>query len=1045
MRIFWLMTLLCVVGASTARAGLPSVAMEVAPLKPQTGDTLTLTVWGEAGPPAQQTGTGRQPVPSDALRINLVEGKRTWLLPILDRVPDVDGLQRLKTRLPQTLVPGRYDLSLDYHGQAVATTQLDIHPRTTFPYEHPDMWESWTAAGKPLPKIVELSVPQALPQATIGIRFSGSLSGLNSGQINVLFGNVPAKVRILNAGEPSELEVEAPSVPVPEKVNFVRLQIGAWESGPYPFQLLPELSPDPRSKSLQEEFLELSAAAKATIALSALSILSVLVGFFTLARRRAKAYEKQLHHLRALQETLEQQQASPLATPRVRTWEAFPKESGVRPPPAPEIPKELIEACASGECVLYAAGNLGAQSGYPLWKNFIRLLLERMGEPGNPRGGLSELETRELHVAFERGDYHLVSEVIRTRVGQDTLAQWAREVFQSPRPLSKMHTALRDVGFASVISSGWDQLWETAFPQALRVLSPRNSESWMGSFRNAPFYLVKTWGDPTEPGSFIFSQEEYLKLLREHSTFSKFISSLIASKTVLFVGASEAEVVAFFENFQPPRNEQRKHFALIAEDVTKLRKDLLWSKHGVELLPFQATPGYPQLEEFAEKLRTAVQRRRATTSPPRQLQPMKLTQVRLHNIGPYSELTLSLEAGWNVILGNNGCGKSTLLKAIALGLCGDDPSVASAAKRLLASHQQEGCIELRVGTEVYRTDLFREGNSVRVSTKGFTPLQKGNWLTLGFPPLRGISLRGAQGPSNISAPTPVVEDLLPLLSGTTDTRLDTLKQWIINQDVLAKRGKDVVLARFFSLLGDLSPGVPFTFERVEEGSWEVMVKTPDGVIPLDLVSQGTSSVLGWAGSLIQRMFEVHASSEAPQREPALLLVDEIDAHLHPEWQQRLIPLVAKHFPNLQIIATTHSPLLIAGMEQREVFIARRAEDGPVTIEPSPQDPRGLRADQILTSPLFGLSHTRNKAQVDRYIELARRQLRHTPEERQEFERLREALGGSSGAETQTEQAVEKAVKLAFGPASSNELLPEEAQLEIRRQLERIFPRTERKP
>ena len=47
--------------------------------------------------------------------------------------------------------------------------------------------------------------------------------------------------------------------------------------------------------------------------------------------------------------------------------------------------------------------------------------------------------------------------------------------------------------------------------------------------------------------------------------------------------------------------------------------------------------------------------------------------------------------------------------------------------------------------------------------------------------------------------------------------------------------------------------------------------------------------------------------------PGILIVDEIDVHLHPSWQRRIIPALTKNFPNLQIFCSTHSPLMLAGL------------------------------------------------------------------------------------------------------------------------------------
>jgi len=123
-----------------------------------------------------------------------------------------------------------------------------------------------------------------------------------------------------------------------------------------------------------------------------------------------------------------------------------------------------------------------------------------------------------------------------------------------------------------------------------------------------------------------------------------------------------------------------------------------------------------------------------------------------------SELTLSLHRGWNVLLGDNGCGKSTLLKAIGLGLVGDDDRAGPAAERLLRAHTTSGAIELRLGEDAYRTDLVREDGYVRVVSDQSTPVQSGLLLSLGFPPLRGVSRQNPREPTSTVTPNPAVDE-----------------------------------------------------------------------------------------------------------------------------------------------------------------------------------------------------------------------------------------------------------------------------------------------
>ena len=144
---------------------------------------------------------------------------------------------------------------------------------------------------------------------------------------------------------------------------------------------------------------------------------------------------------------------------------------------------------------------------------------------------------------------------------------------------------------------------------------------------------------------------------------------------------------------------------------------------------------------------------------------------------------------------------------------------------------------------------------------------------------------------------------------------------------------------------------------------------------------------------MQRLYEVYDDVERPHEQFALVLMDEIDAHMHPEWQQRLVPALAELFPHIQFLATTHSPLIVGGMDVKQVTRFQRDADGKVRrIELDPDTTMG-RTDQVLTGELFGLETTLDSATqgaVARYQEILALPSRSV-EQDDELRRLEETL------------------------------------------------------
>jgi hypothetical protein len=94
-----------------------------------------------------------------------------------------------------------------------------------------------------------------------------------------------------------------------------------------------------------------------------------------------------------------------------------------------------------------------------------------------------------------------------------------------------------------------------------------------------------------------------------------------------------------------------------------------------------------------------------------------------------------------------------------------------------------------------------------------------------------------------------------------------------------------------------------------------------------------------------------------ERMEGLVLVDEIDLHLHPSWQRRIIPKLKEVFPRLSFVVTTHNPMTLLGVEAHEILVLQESTDGSNRLEAREFDlPPGIRMDQVLTGEWFGLAY-----------------------------------------------------------------------------------------
>ena len=159
-----------------------------------------------------------------------------------------------------------------------------------------------------------------------------------------------------------------------------------------------------------------------------------------------------------------------------------------------------------------------------------------------------------------------------------------------------------------------------------------------------------------------------------------------------------------------------------------------------------------------------------------------------------------------------------------------------------------------------------------------------------------------------------------------------------------------------------------------------------------VLSSGTQGTLLWIYALALKMASHYGWEEGWDKKPAILLIDEIENHLHPTWQRRVIPALLEYFPSLQIFATTHSPFVVASREAGQVHLLKRDENGRVTATTNTEDIVGWTADEILRT-MLGVPDPTDERTANAAQELRRLRKewpRDTPEKEEERQqRMRE--------------------------------------------------------
>jgi energy-coupling factor transporter ATP-binding protein EcfA2 len=407
--------------------------------------------------------------------------------------------------------------------------------------------------------------------------------------------------------------------------------------------------------------------------------------------------------------------------------------------------------------------------------------------------------------------------------------------------------------------------------------------------------------------------------------------------------------------------------------------------------------------------------------------------------GPRQRLDLSDSQGrparWTVILGNNGVGKTTLLRALAAAVlvpnAVPDAHLAPLAleegrlfRRLLRRTQAPVELSARLALCDHITSpapaMVEMRQSIDPGGAGEFDLTKELTAFAGMACFAyGAARRiGRKGGGDQEQEANLLDSVRTLIDEESD--LGDPEEWLLGLDYAAVRADSSALrqrsARYreevHRLLIDLLPDISdLRFASKQEGQKsfkpQVEVKTPYGWVRLSRLSWGYRTLVSWLVDLLHRLSETYPKSKNPLAEPAVVLIDEIDLHLHPKWQRTIIQYLTDRLPNTQFIVTAHSPLVVQSAPKANLVVLRQREGADhVEIDNDSTSVRGWRVDQILTSDLYGLSSAR-APDIEALLDEQRRlvtKARRTSAERTRLEKITAELASLPTAERPEDQA-----------------------------------------
>ena len=375
---------------------------------------------------------------------------------------------------------------------------------------------------------------------------------------------------------------------------------------------------------------------------------------------------------------------------------------------------------------------------------------------------------------------------------------------------------------------------------------------------------------------------------------------------------------------------------------------------------------------------------------------MHITELHMYSVPPLERVDIDCDERVNVFLGPNACGKSTILRAIEyiyFSLQQDHP--LSFMKFPNSKWPEHWNFEELVGEDnpfcwVITSDdwpqdpepidgakVHQEPNWSEVpllympATRVNLPPEPTDWREEN--PIGLIEMKSSEpsfarsfGIFLDAEPTVFnaqhvkqVSDVLRLKRLSQPEELDQL-DWAMHVGYLCAKSicpeviRDYAVHPYVDGAGGSHPGMGIGTND----------NTGGASLYVGDLSSGTQGTLAWIWALCLKMARHYGWKEGWENEPAILLIDEIENHLHPTWQRRVIPALLKHFPGLQIFATTHSPFVVAGLRAGQVHMLNREADGVVRASTNERDIIGWTTDEILRT-FMGVDEPTDQLTVDR--------------------------------------------------------------------------------
>lgn len=339
----------------------------------------------------------------------------------------------------------------------------------------------------------------------------------------------------------------------------------------------------------------------------------------------------------------------------------------------------------------------------------------------------------------------------------------------------------------------------------------------------------------------------------------------------------------------------------------------------------------------------------------------KLTQLKLNNIAGFKSFELNFHERLTVLIGKNGLGKTTILKSIAIlfdralevAITQFNNEIASPTKFYLPALLVNNSIREEIRTNLAKNiDKLNISVDISIDDSQFSLKVPANNNELSQFLKKLLESHNAHLPLFVyysihNAPIAEIDfSSVDLETNTLAAYISALKEapfdfnhffawfkWqenIQRQDGNNKR-YEIIRTAIYQMISDEQN----TFDNLhinwrENPEGDLCIEKNKVLLNINQLSAGEKTLMALVADLARRLIIANPKSDNPLQQDGIVLIDEIDLHLHPSWQRAIVPNLMKIFPNCQFIITTHSHLVLSNISHKNVTILENFQAVKIT-------------------------------------------------------------------------------------------------------------------